>query len=95
MEVADNSKLEGEFRFLFDTIHLLILSFGILRMAVNSVEGYVIDTSKPWCAPYARLTSDLSIKVKQIYSRSEPNFANQVRKKQKSRMGRARDYLLR
>ena len=37
IEVADNSKLKGEF-----------------RMALDIVEGYVIDTSKPWCAPYAR-----------------------------------------
>ena len=37
IEVADNSKLKGEF-----------------RMALDIVEGYVIDTSKPWCAAYAR-----------------------------------------
>jgi hypothetical protein len=24
------------------------------RMAVNIVEGYVIDMSKPWCPQYAR-----------------------------------------
>ena len=91
--MADNSKLKGEFRF-YNSIINSGLTF-IFRMALDIVEGYVIDTSKPWCAPYARLTSDLSIKVKQIYSRSEPNFANQVRKKQKSRVGRARDFLLR
>eukprot|EP00090_Calanus_glacialis_P043574 TRINITY_DN7717_c0_g1_i3.p1 TRINITY_DN7717_c0_g1~~TRINITY_DN7717_c0_g1_i3.p1 ORF type:complete len:421 (-),score=144.99 TRINITY_DN7717_c0_g1_i3:79-1341(-) len=61
-EVADNSKLTGEF-----------------RMALDIVTGYVIDTSKPWCAPYAR---------------SEPNFSVQVRNKQKTRAGRARDKLL-
>jgi len=62
-EVADNSKLTGEF-----------------RMALDIVEGYVIDTGKPWCAAYAR---------------SEPNFSVQVRNKQKTRAGRARDKLLR
>merc|ERR1719369_463414 len=62
-EVADNSKLKGEF-----------------RMALDIVEGYVIDTTKPWCAPFAR---------------SEPNFSVQVRNKQKARAGRARDKLLR
>ena len=48
-------------------------------MALDIVTGYVIDTSKPWCAPYAR---------------SEPNFSVQVRNKQKARAGRARDKLL-
>jgi len=50
MEVADNSKLKGEF-----------------RMALDIVQGYVIDTTKPWCSEYAR---------------SEPNFSTQVRKQQ-------------
>lgn len=26
----------------------------ITRMALDIVEGYVIDTNKPWCAVYAR-----------------------------------------
>ena len=36
-------------------------------MAVNSVEGYVINTTIPWCSSYAR---------------SEPNYSVLVRKKQ-------------
>lgn len=62
LEVADNTKLKGEF-----------------RMALDIVEGYVINTDKPWCA---------------VYARSEPNFSVQVRNKQKDRAGRARDNLL-
>ena len=46
LEVADNSKLKGEF-----------------RMALDIVEGYVINTDKPWCSAYAR---------------SEPNYSTQV-----------------
>ena len=26
-------------------------------MALNIVEGYVIDTTKPWCAPFARFVT--------------------------------------
>lgn len=62
LEVADNSKLKGEF-----------------KMALDIVEGYVIDKTKPWCTPFAR---------------SEPHFTEQLRRKQKSRAGRARDFLL-
>ena len=40
------------------------------RMALSIVQGYIIDTTKPWCSQYAR---------------SEPNFATQVRKKQQLR----------
>ena len=29
----------------------------IPRMALNIVEGYVIDTTKPWCAPFARFVT--------------------------------------
>lgn len=63
LEVADNSKLKGEF-----------------RTALNIVEGYVIDTDKPWCAAFAR---------------SEPMFSTQVRNKQKAKVLGARDILLR
>ncbi|XP_023347053.1 galactosylceramide sulfotransferase isoform X3 [Eurytemora carolleeae] len=55
IEVADNSKLAGEF-----------------RMAVSMVEGYLINETKPWCAPYAR---------------SEPSFTVHVRKQQMARAG--------
>ena len=53
--MATNSKLKGEFRFytLFEVLITTTLS-SVLRMALDIVEGYVIDTSKPWCAPYAR-----------------------------------------
>ena len=53
--MATNSKLKGEFRFntLFGVLITTTLS-SVLRMALDIVEGYVIDTSKPWCAPYAR-----------------------------------------
>ena len=36
-------------------------------MAVSIVEGYLINETKPWCAPYAR---------------SEPSFTVHVRKQQ-------------
>ena len=39
----------------------------LLRMAVNSVEGYVINTTIPWCSSYAR---------------SEPSYSVLIRKKQ-------------
>ena len=26
----------------------------LFRMALDIVEGYVIDETKPWCAPFAR-----------------------------------------
>lgn len=50
IEVADNSRLKGEF-----------------RMAMDIVEGYVIDVFKPWCHQYGR---------------SEPVFYSQMREKQ-------------
>jgi len=52
---------------------------GEFKMALDIVEGYVIDQKKPWCASYAR---------------TEMHFTEQLRRKQKSRAGRARDFLL-
>ena len=54
IEVADNSKLKGEFRFFRKYFLILRINILVFRMALDIVEGYVIDTSKPWCAPYAR-----------------------------------------
>ena len=42
-----------KFQIFFFLIPSLIQGY-IYRMALNIVEGYVIDTSKPWCAPFAR-----------------------------------------
>ena len=54
-------------------------------MAMNSVEGYVIDSSKPWCPPYARLdTTYRKWNETRSSSRSEPKFYNRVREKQRS-----------
>ena len=50
------------------------------RMALPIVEGYVIDTRKPWCASYAR---------------SEPNYSVQMRRRQEIRAKRVREKLLR
>jgi len=53
---------------------------GEFKTALDMVNGYMIDTNKPWCAPYAR---------------SEPNFSVKLRAKQKAKVGQARDILLR
>ena len=44
------------------------------RMALPIVEGYVIDTRKPWCAAYAR---------------TEPKYSVLMRNRQKIRALRA------
>ena len=49
-------------------------------MALPIVEGYVIDTRKPWCAAYAR---------------SEPNYSVQMRRRQDIRAKRVRQKQLR
>ncbi len=44
---------------------------GDFRMALNSVTGYVVDESRPWCGPYAR---------------SEPSFYKRLRQHQTLRI---------
>ena len=46
------------------------------RMALPIVEGYVIDTRKPWCAAYAR---------------TEPHYSLLMRNRQKIRARRTRE----
>jgi hypothetical protein len=61
-------------------LHTLGKNRTYLRMALPIVEGYVIDTRKPWCASYAR---------------SEPNYLVQMRRRQEIRAKRVREKLIR
>ena len=67
LEVADNSKLKGDYKWAqikaifmrsknwFNEFMPKWWNYFIFRTALNNgiVEGYLIDPSKPWCNPYA------------------------------------------
>ena len=62
LDVGDNSKLSGEFRWEW-----IFFTQVAARMAMNIVEGYVVKTENEWCTPFALGEPKYSTKVKTLF----------------------------
>ena len=108
LEVANNSKLKGEFRFLENNFQFwvswIVMCPGwpwiwwraMLWMTLNPGALHMhCKFEKPGLNLSIFVSVTILILSQHVYFRSEPSFTKRVRDKQKSKVGQARDYLLR